>query len=169
MPFLDADLILAWEFSVAHAGSTGTQYATQYELDFETIVLPTTVSAGATAAGLLTSAYPDKGMGSPLVVRFIITTAIATSNAATIAFCLCFDSTVQTGTNQGATSTATIAVQTGPITVSAANTGVGCYIPELKIPDMHLRYMTVNVIVVNTTSAGNVTAFIDAGTGMRHR
>jgi hypothetical protein len=152
MPMSDAYLHFSKSQSLAGlAGSSGTLFPGTYELDFETTVLPD---------GLTTQAYPDKGSGSPLVVRFQI--EVAPTVATYISFCLCFD----TATCVPSTAP-TIVVQTAPIAVSALT--VGAYIPELKIPDQHARFMNVGYYIVGTPGVGTVTAYIDITTGQRHR
>jgi hypothetical protein len=164
MPLIDSQLVLAWEVALAQTGSTGAQFSTSVELDFETTVLPPSVAGGSAAVAAQTQAYPDKGAGSPLVVRFLITTVVA--GGTSIAFCLCFDTTTQTGNNALSSSTSTIVARTGPIAIATLVAGYTC---ELAIPDQHARFMNVNTYVIGTVSSGNFTAWIDIARGLRHR
>lgn len=154
MPMFDAYLKYCDALDFTSQG-VGTLIGTN-EIDFEETVLPD---------GVTTLDYPDKGSGSPLVVRFMCTTSFTSANStATVAFALCFD----TATKAGGTSAGTIVVQTAPILVTALT--AGAYIPELKIPDQHARFSNVNfVVAVQTITAGAITAYIDVVTGMRHR
>jgi hypothetical protein len=138
MPMFDAYLTLSDTQSLAGVAST-TAYGT-YELDFE-------------------QAYPDKGAGSPLVVRFIVMTTFTV--ATYVQFALCFDATTQVPT-----PSATIVVETAPIAVSTLVQG---YSFELKIPDEHLQFMNVAYLTTGTPGAGAITAYVDINTGLRHR
>jgi hypothetical protein len=54
--------------------------------------------------------------------------------------------------------------------ISAANLTVGVYIPELKLPDQHLRYVGVGFIVATANLTGGiVSTWFDIARGMRHR
>jgi hypothetical protein len=162
MPLFDSSLIFCDASTfVQQTGSGGTQFISTYEIDFETTVLPPTVTGGSAGSSGLTQAYPDKGSGSPLVVRINITTSI--TGGTSIRFQLCFDTTTQTGG-----TTATTVVQTADLTIGSA-TAAGAYIPELKVPDRHARFCNFAVYVIGTTSAGAVTAYLDIATGYRHR
>ena len=101
--------------------------------------------------------YPDKGEGEPLVVRFVIETAF-TSSANTLTISL---------VHGASTAPTTKLVSTAAIAASALTKGA--YIPELKIPDQHLRYMRLYFDVSDTLEAGYITAFVDIARGMRHR
>src|SRR5664280_1306975 len=72
-------------------------------------------------------------------------------------FCLCFD----TATCVPSTAP-TVLIQTRAFTV--AELTVGCYIPELKIPDQHARFMNVGYYIIGTPTVGTVTAYIDITT-----
>lgn len=152
MPMSDAFLHFSASQSLAGlAGGGGTLFPGTYELDFETTVLPD---------GVTTQAYPDKGAGSPLVVRFNI--EVQPTVATSIAFCLCFDTA-----SCAPSSAPTVLVQTRAFTI--AELTVGCYIPELKIPDEHARFCNVGYYIIGTPGVGTVTAYIDIDTGKRHR
>jgi hypothetical protein len=144
MPMYDNLLVLTKQQSLAGVAST---YAYgQYEIDFE---------ATSPIAG-----YPDKGAGSPLCVRFIVTTAFTV--ATYVQFGLCFDTTSQATSPSGLVAYVTCYVPLADLTL-------GGYIPELKIPDQHKRYMNLQMLTVGTPGAGAVTAFMDIATGLRHR
>jgi hypothetical protein len=160
MPFFDAITKFAESQSVAQTGAGGTLFPGTYELDFEETILPPSVLGGAAGVAAQTQDYPDKGMGSPLVVRFEVNTAVV--GGTSIAFCLCFDTTTRVPS-----SAPTIVMWTAPILVAALT--IGCYIPEIKIPDQHARFCNVGYYIIGTTSAGNVTAYLDIATGLRHR
>ena len=138
MPMFDHNLTLSDQQSLAGVAST-TAYG-QNELDFEV-------------------AYPDKGMGSPLVVRFLVTTTFTV--ATSVSFALCFDATTQ-----APSPSATQVVTTGAIPIATLVAG---YTFELKVPDEHLQFMNVAYTTVGTPGAGAITAFIDINTGLRHR
>jgi hypothetical protein len=165
MPLFDYSLMLAWEFALANVGSTGAQFAGQNELDFESTTFPWSVNSGATAVTAMTQAYPDKGSGAPLVVRIQITTAVV--GGTSVRFCLCFDTTTQVATGQGASSSQTIVMQTGDIAVASLT--AGAYVPEIKIPDRHARFCNLNTYLIGTVTQGAYTAYVDIATGMRHR
>jgi len=138
MPMNDAKLYLSTAQSLAGVASA-TAYG-EYELDFEV-------------------AQPDKGMGSPLVVRFLITTSFTV--ATSVQFFLCFDAATQATAGGG-----TPVVETPAIVIATLVAG---YSFELKIPDQHLRYMNVAYTTVGTPGAGAVSAWLDTCTGFRHR
>jgi len=101
--------------------------------------------------------YPDKGEGEPLVVRFIVETAFkSAANTLTISL-----------VHGAATAPTTKLVSTAAIAASALT--AGAYIPELKIPDQHLRYMRLYFEVSSALEDGYITAFVDIARGMRHR
>lgn len=96
----------------------------------------------------------NMGGGSPLVVRFIIEETFLTT--VTVQFILC---------HGAATAPTTQLVMTSAIAVASLTKGA--YIPELKIPDQHLRYMRLYYDVSTNPTAGKITAFIDIARGMR--
>lgn len=97
--------------------------------------------------------YPDKGQGSVLVVRFVVEVAFTTLTSLQIALC-----------HGSATSPTTQYVLTAAI--AKASLTKGCYIPELKIPDQHLRYMRLYYIIEGSNpGAGTITAFVDINPG----
>ena len=137
-PMFDAFLKFSDGQSLAGVVSTAA-YGT-YELDFET-------------------AYPDKGMGSPLVVRILITETFVTGTS--VLFELCSDATSQATAGGGT-----------PIASSEAivlATLVAGYSFEIKVPDMHLQYLNMKYTTVGTPTYGKVTAYLDPTTGLRHR
>ena len=163
MPLFDAFHKFSDEQSLGGEG-TGTVVGTN-ELQFEITNLPAGVTGGQAGVDAQVQAYPDKGSGSPLVVRFLVTTTFTSGGGGYVAFALCFDTT----TKAGGTSSGTIQVKTAPISVDLLVAGV--YIPELKIPDQHARYCNVNYVISGATIgvAGKVSAFLDIATGYRHR
>jgi hypothetical protein len=144
------DAVTKFSDAQALSGLTGNQPAT-YELDFEETVLPD---------GVTTQDYPDKGAGSPLVVRFLISVAATTGTS--VAFALCFDTATCHGGNAP-----TVLIQTRAFL--EAELTVGAYIPELKVPDMHARFCNVVYIITGDPGALVVSTFLDIATGMRHR
>jgi hypothetical protein len=162
MPIFDNQLIFCDTSTFCQqVGAGGTQFISTYELDFESTTLPPGVTGGAAGVSAQTQAYPDKGSGSILVCRILITADI--TGGTSIRFQLCFDTSTQTGG-----TTATTVVQTADLTIGTA-TKAGAYVPELKVPDEHARFCNFAVYVIGTTAAGSVTAFLDIVPGMRHR
>ena len=101
--------------------------------------------------------YPDMGEGSMLVVRFVVETAFtSSSNTLTISI-----------VHGASTAPTTVLVSTYAIAASALIKGA--YIPELKLPDQHLRYVRLYFDVSATLAAGYITAFLDIASGMRGR
>lgn len=97
--------------------------------------------------------YPDKGQGSVLVVRFVVEVAFTTLTSLQIALVHGAD-----------TAPKTQIVMTAAI--AQASLTKGAYIPELKIPDQHLRYMRLYYIIVGSNpGAGTITAFVDINPG----
>lgn len=97
--------------------------------------------------------YPDKGQGSVLVVRFVVEVAFTTLTSLQIAL-----------VHGAATAPTTQLVLTAAIL--QASLTKGCYIPELKIPDQHLRYMRLYYIIVGSNpGAGKITAYVDVNPG----
>ena len=148
MPMFDAYLKFSDNQSLDGVASA-VAYG-QNELDFET---------SSNSSGGSPSLFPDKGQGSPLVVRFIVMTTFTV--ATSVAFALCFDATTQTPGGGGTIVTTTAAI---PIA-----TLVQGYTFELKVPDMHLPFMNVAYTTVGTPGVGAITAYIDTNTGLRHR
>lgn len=138
MPMTDAFLHFSNSQSLATVAST-TVYGT-YELDFEV-------------------AHPDKGMGSPLVCRFVIMETFVTGTS--VKFDICFDATSQATAGGG-----TVVATTGAIALATLVAG---YSFELKVPDEHLQYMNVAYTTVGTPTYGKVSAYLDINTGLRHR
>ena len=137
MPMFDKSLTFSYNQSLA--GVASTTAIGQYELDFE-------------------MQYPDKGAGSPLVVRFVVATAFTV--ATSVSFALCFDSTTQV------TGSPSIVVTTPLIPIATLVQG---YTFELKVPDEHLQFMNVLYTTSGTPGAGAITAYMDINTGIRHR
>jgi hypothetical protein len=135
-----SDAKLHFSNSQSLAGVATTDAYGTYELDFET-------------------AYPDKGSGSPLVVRFLIMTSFTV--ATSVAFSICFDATSQATAGGG-----TVVATTGAIAIATLIAG---YSFELKVPDEHLQYMNVKYTTVGTPGVGAVSAYLDIDTGLRHR
>lgn len=97
--------------------------------------------------------YPDKGQGSCLVVRFVIEQTFTTCDS--VQFVLC---------HGAATAPTTQLVMTAAI--ATASLTKGAYIPELKIPDQHLRYMRMYYVISGSNpGAGKVTTFVDINPG----
>jgi hypothetical protein len=162
-PLFDAKLKFSDAQSLAGLGPSTV--VGDSELDFETCNFPESVNTGSAAVSALTDVHPDKGVGSPLVVRFVVAVAFTSGGGASVAFALCFD----TATKAGGTSSGTIVVQTAPISVDLLT--LGAYIPELKIPDQHAKFCNVNYVISGAAVgvAGKITAYVDIASGLRGR
>jgi len=99
------------------------------------------------------------GQGSPLIIRFIIEETFDSSgDTATLTIALQDSATDFGGTN--------VLLQTAALAISATTLIKGGYIPEIKIPDRHARYMRLYYTVgTENFSAGSLTAWIDIGSG----
>jgi hypothetical protein len=143
------DNLLTLSYNQSLVGVASTTAQGTYELDFET---------ATNSASSVTNLGPDKGMGSPLVVRFVIGTTFTV--ATSVSFALCFDTVTKTGGGP------TVVVTTPAIPIATLIQG---YVFELKVPDMHAAFMNVLYTTVGTPGAGTVTAYMDIATGLRHR
>jgi len=99
------------------------------------------------------------GQGSPLIIRFIVEeTFDSAGDSATLTIAL-QDSATDFGGSH-------VLLQTEAIAISATTIIKGGYIPDIKIPDRHLRYMRLYYTVAGEAfSAGKLTAWIDIGSG----
>lgn len=104
-------------------------------------------------------ADPNLGQGSPLIIRFIIEETFASANnTATLTIAL-QDSATDFGGSH-------VLLQTAALAISATSLIKGGYIPEIKIPDRHARYLRLYYTVgTQNFTAGKLTAWIDIGSG----
>lgn len=104
-------------------------------------------------------ANANLGQGSPLIIRFIIEeTFDSAQDSATLTIAL-QDSATDFGGSH-------VLLQTEAIAISATTLIKGGYIPEIKIPDRHMRYLRLYYTVgTENFSAGKLTAWIDIGSG----
>lgn len=99
------------------------------------------------------------GQGSPLIIRFIIeTTFDSAGDTATLTIALQHSATDFGGS--------VVLLQGAAHAISASTLIKGSYLPEIKIPDRHLRYMRLYYTVgTENFNAGKLTAWIDIGSG----
>ena len=132
--------------------ATSTPVYSTYELDFGATYDRPNASANT---------HPDLGQGEPLVVRFMINTTFATTTTY-VQFALVHNTT--------GTPTTTTAILTETDAIAIASLTKGAYIPELKIPDQHYRYMRVAYVLTGgNLGTGVVSAWISPARGLRHR
>lgn len=108
-------------------------------------------------------ANADIGEGEQLVIRFIVETTFDSANdTATLTIALQDSATDFGGTH---------VLAQGPAHAISATTLIkGCYLPEFKVPDQHLRYLRLYYTAgTENFNAGAITAFIDIGSGLRGR
>jgi len=111
----------------------------------------TTLDMGVASANL--------GQGSPLIIRFIIEEDFASAGSTgTLTIAL-----QHSATNFGGTD---VLLQTKAWAISSTTLIKGSYLPEIKIPDRHLRYLRLYYTVgTENFTAGKLTAWIDIGSG----
>jgi hypothetical protein len=104
-------------------------------------------------------ANANLGQGSPLIIRFIIEanfTSAASTGTLTIAL-------QHSATDFGGTD---VLLQTKAWAIAATTLVKGSYLPEIKIPDRHMRYLRLYYTVgTENFTAGKLTAWIDIGSG----
>lgn len=104
-------------------------------------------------------ANANLGQGSPLIIRFIIETTFASPNSTATLTIALQDSATDFGGSH-------VLLQTAALAISATSLKKGSYIPEIKIPDRHMRYLRLYYTVgTQNFSAGKLTAWIDIGSG----
>jgi len=104
-------------------------------------------------------ANANLGQGSPLIIRFIIEETFDSSgDTATLTIALQDSATDFGGTN--------VLLQGKAHAISATTLLKGGYLPEIKIPDRHARYLRLYYTVgTENFTAGKLTAWIDIGSG----
>jgi hypothetical protein len=119
------------------------------------------ITASAASETILDLGVADAnlGQGSPLIIRFIIEETFDSSgDTATLTIAL-----QHSATDFGGTA---VLLQGATHAISATTLLKGGYLPEIKIPDRHFRYLRLYYTVgTENFSAGKLTAWIDIGSG----
>jgi hypothetical protein len=118
------------------------------------------VTVDAASSNVIDTAVASSnlGAGSPLIIRFIVETAFGVASTDTTLTIILQDSATDFGGTHG--------LLTVPDLVRATSLVKGGYIPEIKIPDQHLRYLRLYYDVGGAANfnAGKITAWVDITT-----